>query len=308
MTKQSTRNISASVHQRLKNVARETGRPFQEVLQYFAMERFLHRLSISRHADSFVLKGALLFRVWQTPDSRATRDIDLLAYLNHVPDILATIIHDIISIEGPDDGLIFDADSVDAQRIKEDADYEGVRVRFLGHFGNARITMQVDIGFGDPVHPAPALINYPTILDLPAPSLKGYPPETVIAEKVEAMVYLGRLNSRMKDFYDVWRMTQQFDFDGATLIEAMRRTFAARKTTAILFEELRAEMLENPDVEKQWNAFVRKSRVEAPDSFTEILTLIEVFLAALLAALKAEQAMVDRWDAPGPWASINMLS
>ena len=301
MTKQSTRNIPASVHQRLKNIARETDRPFHEVLQYFAMERFLHRLSISAHADSFVLKGALLFGVWNTPDSRATRDIDFLAYLTNDPDNLATVVRDIISIEGPNDGLIFDADSVDAQRIKEDADYEGVRVRFLGHLGNARITMQVDVGFGDPIHPAPALIDYPTILDLPAPSLRGYPPETVIAEKVEAMVYLGRLNSRMKDFYDVWRMAQQFDFDGATLFEAMRRTFEARKTAATLFEELQAEILENQNIEKQWNAFVRKSQVEAPDSFTEILTLIEVFLTPLLSALKDEQTMVDRWNVPGPW-------
>jgi len=301
VTEQPSRNKAASVHQRLKNVAHEIGRPFNEVLQYFAMERFLYRLSVSKHTDAFVLKGALLFRVWHASDSRATRDIDFLAYLNNAPDKLATVVHDIISIEVPDDGLIFDTDSIDAQRIKEDADYEGVRVRFLGYLGNARITMQVDVGFGDPIHPAPALIDYPTILDLPAPSLRGYPPETVIAEKVEAMVYLGRLNSRMKDFYDVWRMAQQFSFDGATLIEAMLRTFEARKTAAILFEELQAEILENQNIEKQWNAFVRKSQVEAPDSFTEILTLIEVFLTPLLSALKDEQTMVYRWNAPGPW-------
>lgn len=303
MTKQSTRNIPASVHQRLKNVARETDRPFQEVLQYFGMERFLHRLSVSKHAESFVLKGALLFRVWHILDSRATRDIDFLAYLSNAPDDLATVVRDIISIDGPDDGLIFDADSVDAQRIKEDADYEGVRVRFLGHLGNARITMQVDIGFGDPIHPAPTLIDYPTILDLPAPSLRSYPPETVIAEKVEAMVYLGRLNSRMKDFFDVWRMAQQFDFDGATLFEAMRRTFEARGTAVIPFEELSAEILENQEVEKQWSAFVRKSQVEAPTSFAEILVQMGMFLAPLLSAFKDGRAMDDRWDAPGPWTT-----
>jgi hypothetical protein len=112
------------------------------------MERFLRRLSISKHADSFVLKGALLFRVWHAPDSRATRDIDFLAYMNNAPDHLASVVRDIISIDGPDDGVIFDPDSVEAHRIKEGADYEGVRTRFIGYLGNARITMQVDTGYG----------------------------------------------------------------------------------------------------------------------------------------------------------------
>jgi len=301
VTKRPSRNVAASVHQRLKNVARETDRPFDEVLQYFAMERFLHRLSISKHADSFVLKGALLFRVWHTPDSRATRDIDFLAYMNNAPDHLASVVGDIVSIDDPDDGVIFDPDSVEAQRIKEAADYAGVRTRFVGYLGNARITMQVDTGFGDSVFPAPALIDYPTILDLPAPSLRSYPPETVIAEKVEAMIYLGRLNSRMKDFYDIWWMTQQLDFDGATLGEAIRRTLEARGTEVIRFDELRAEILENQSLEKQWGAFVRKSRIEARGSFAEIMLPIEAFLAPLLSALKDEETMVARWGAPGPW-------
>jgi predicted nucleotidyltransferase component of viral defense system len=302
VTKRPSRNIAASIHQRLKNVARDTDRPFDEVLQYFTMERFLHRLSISKHADSFVLKGALLFRVWYAPDSRATRDIDFLAYMNNAPGHLASMVRDIISIDGPDDGVIFDPDSVEAQRTKEGADYEGVRTRFIGHLGNARITMQVDTGFGDSIYPAPALIDYPTILDFPAPSLRAYPPETVIAEKVEAMIYLGRLNSRMKDFYDIWWMAQQLDFDGATLYEAIRQTLETRGTDVIQFDELRPEILENQSLEKQWSAFVRKSRIEAPASFAEILLPIEAFLAPLLSALKNdEETTVDGWDAPGPW-------
>ncbi len=301
MTKRRLGNMAASVHQRLKNVARETNRPFNEVLQYFAMERFLRRLSISKHADSFVLKGALLFRVWHAPDSRATRDIDFLARMNNAPDHLASVVRDVISVDGPDEGVFFDPDSVVAHRIKEGADYEGVRIRFIGYLGNARITMQVDTGFGDSVFPAPALIDYPTILDFPAPSLRSYPPETVIAEKVEAMIYLGRLNSRMKDFHDVWWMAQQLDFDGATLCEAIRRTFEARSTEVIQFDELRVEILENQNVDQQWSAFVRKSRISVPASFVEVLPLIEAFLTPLLSALKDEQTMVARWDAPGPW-------
>jgi hypothetical protein len=145
------------------------------------------------------------------------------------------------------------------------------------------------------------LIDYPTILDFPAPSLRSYPPETVIAEKVETMIFLGRLNSRMKDFYDIWCLAQQLDFDGATLCEAIRRTLEARGTDVIRFDELRAEILENQNLEQQWSTFVRKSRIDAPKSIVEILPLIEVLLAPLLSAVKDEEPMVARWNAPGPW-------
>ena len=236
MKKPASKNVAASVHQRLLNVARETGKPFIEVLQYFAMERLLYRLSCSGHKDSFVLKGALPFRVWDVPDSRATRYIDFLAFLDNSPENLAAIFREVCSIEG-DDGLVFNPDSINARTIKEDADYEGVRVRFRGLLGKAKVTMQVDIGFGDKVHPNVVQADYPVLLDLPAPSLRMYPPETVAAEKVEAMVHLGSLNSRMKDFYDVWRLSQQFEFDDAVLSEAIRQTFDNRGTTLMSFDE-----------------------------------------------------------------------
>jgi len=169
VNRRTLQHASASVHQRLLNIARKTARPFDEVLQYFAMERFLYRLSQSEHADSFVLKGALLFRIWDTPDSRATRDIDFLAYLDNSPDNLAAIIRDVCAIDSVDDGLKFDPKTVEAHRIKEDADYEGVRIRFRGQLGNARIHMQVDVGFGDLIHPDAVQANYPALLDLPAP-------------------------------------------------------------------------------------------------------------------------------------------
>ena len=236
MKKPASKNVAASVHQRLLNVARETGKPFIEVLQYFAMERLLYRLSRSGHKDSFVLKDALLFRVWDVPDSRATRYIDFLAFLDNSPENLAAIFREVCSIEG-DDGLVFNPDSINARTIKEDADYEGVRVRFRGLLGKAKVTMQVDIGFGDKVHPNVVQADYPVLLDLPAPSLRMYPPETVAAEKVEAMVHLGSLNSRMKDFYDVWRLSQQFEFDDAVLSETIRQTFDNRGTTLMSFDE-----------------------------------------------------------------------
>ena len=280
MKKAPGKNIAASVHQRLLNIGRHTGKPFDQVLQYFAMERLLYRLSSSAHKDSFVLKGALLFRVWDVPDSRATRDIDFLAFLDNSPENLVAVFRDVCTIEG-DDGLAFDADSVDAKTIKEDADYEGVRVRFRGLLGKARITMQIDIGFGDKVHPGVLRADYPVILDLPAPALRMYPPETVVAEKVEAMVHLGSLNSRMKNFYDVWRLARQFEFDDSVLSEAIKQTFDNRGTELIPFGELKAELLENETLEKLWSAFLAKTGLAAPKSFHEVLDEIALFLGPL---------------------------
>lgn len=246
------------------------------------MERLLYRLSRSPHADSFVLKGALLFRVWDVPDSRATRDIDFLAFLDNSTENLAAIFREVCAMDENDDGLVFDPNSVAAQRIKEDADYEGVRVRFRGSLGRTRITMQADIGFGDKVHPGVHRADYPVILDLPAPSLRMYPPETVIAEKVEAMVYLGSLNSRMKDFYDVWRLSQQFDFDEADLGKAIFQTFETRGTKPVPFDELKASLLENESAEKQWTAFLAKTGVAGPESFEQVLSEIAAFLDPVL--------------------------
>lgn len=281
MKKSADKNVAASVHQRLLNVSRETGRPFNETLQYFAMERLLYRLSCSAYKDSFVLKGALLFRVWDVPDSRATRDIDFLAFLDDSPENLAAVFRDVCTIKG-DDGLAFDPDSVDAKTIKEDADYEGVRVRFRGLLGKARITMQIDVGFGDKVHPGPVRADYPVILDLPAPALRMYPPETVGAEKFEAMVHLGSLNSRMKDFYDIWRLARQFEFDDPVLGEAIKQTFDNRGTELIPFGELKTELLENEILEKLWSAFLAKTDITAPESFHEVLDEIALFLSPLL--------------------------
>lgn len=280
MKKPANKNLAASVHDRLLNIARETGRPFNEVLQYYAMERLLYRLSCSPHKDSFVLKGALLFRVWDVPDSRATRDIDFLAFLDNSPESIASIFREVCAMDD-DDGLLFDPDSVAARTIKEDADYEGVRVRFRGLLGKVRITMQIDIGFGDKVHPNVVLAKYPVILDLPAPSLRMYPPETVVAEKAEAMVRLGNLNSRMKDFYDIWRLSRQFKFDDAVLSEAIRQTFENRGTDLVPFNELQADLLENKTLDKQWTAFLSKSGVPGPKSFQEVLDQIAAFLGPL---------------------------
>jgi predicted nucleotidyltransferase component of viral defense system len=298
------KNVAASIYQKLLNRARETARPFDEILQYYAMERFLYRLSQSQHADSFILKGALLFRIWDVPDSRATRDMDFLAFVDNTTDELTRIVRKILTVDVPDDGLAFDLDSVSALRIKEDADYEGVRITFRGKLGNARVRMQVDVGFGDVVHPEATEHEYPVMLGHPAPILRSYPPETVIAEKLEAMIHLGGLNSRMKDFYDVWRLSIQRDFVATTLSYAISQTLENRKTEAILFDDLTKELLDSDTSGKQWVAFLRKSNLNAPDGFADLLAELESFVGPVLYAVLNNVGFDSTWNAPGPWRTV----
>ena len=224
----SPRNVPASVRQRLLNRARSDRRPFNELLQYFAMERFLYRLSQSAHADRFVLKGALMLQVWRSPDIRPTMDIDLLGRTSNAEDDLMAQLRDILAVDVEPDGLAFDADSIRTERITEGANYEGIRIRFPGTLATARIHMQIDAGFGDVVYPAPEAADLPTMLDFPAPRLLCYSRESVIAEKLEATVKLGMLNSRMKDFYDIWLLSRQFDFNGPDLAQHTADLRAAR--------------------------------------------------------------------------------
>ena len=305
MTKRRVTNVAASVRQQLQNHARTTGRPFQVVLQYFAMERFLYRLSQSPHADRFVLKGALMFNVWRTPTSRPTKDIDLLGRIDNNPSVLEITIRDVCRQVVEDDGLVFDPGTVAASIIKEDADYEGVRVSFRGTLENARVVMQIDVGFGDVVSPGPEVTVYPTILDHPKPTLRGYPRETVVAEKFEAMVKLGQLNSRMKDFYDMRVLSHQFDFDGPRLMTAIEKTFAHRgtpvETQPVAFSPAFAA---DAAKGKQWQAFLRKSQLtDAPAEFAAVIDSVAKFLAAPAEAVIGRRAFPHVWHAPGPWVA-----
>lgn len=239
-------NLVASVHARLQNRARATNRPFQELLQYYAMERFLYRLSQSPHRTSFILKGALMLHVWDAPLARATKDVDLLGRLGNSLENLERVVRELCAAEVVPDGMVFDPTSVKAQRIKEGADYPGVRVRFIGRLGRASVAMQIDVGFGDVVTPMSQDITYPALLDFPAPELSGYPRETVVRT----------LNSRMKDFYDVWLLASQYAFDGTLLATAVAATFAHRETAIdqapIAFTP---EFTEQSSTRAQWTAF-----------------------------------------------------
>jgi predicted nucleotidyltransferase component of viral defense system len=304
VTKRSPVNIAASIHARLRNVARERGRPFDELLNYYVMERFLYRLSRSAHADKFILKGALMFVVWEAPLGRPTSDIDLLGRGDPDPEAAAAIVRDVCRGVGDGDGLTFDPSTVEAERTRLDAEYDGVRVKLRGNLGTARVSLQLDIGFGDAVVPPPVLLDYPVILDLPGPRLRGYVKETVVAEKFEAMVALGQSNSRMKDFYDVWFLSRTFDFDGGLLASAIGETFK-RRTTDVPAEPLAFGESFATDTDKvtQWNAFTRRMRLAdfAPCELKDVVHGLGVFLGPIARALSDGKRFDDAWVAPGPW-------
>lgn len=297
------RNIAASVHSRLLSKARESGRPFNELLQHFAIERFIYRLSKSHYADKFILKGALMFAAWCGHGSRPTMDIDLLGRIDNDLEAVITAVRDACDAEVEADGISFDAASVQATRIAEDALYEGVRVRLKGHLGNARVVLQIDIGFGDVIVPGPASVSYPTLLGFPAPELQGYTIESTVAEKFQAMVRLGMLNSRMKDFYDIWLLSHMFDFKGDRLATAIQTTFENRRTpipvAPAVFD---SAFVEDQEKKTQWRAFIRKSTLsDAPASFEKIVAAIRTFLGPLVSSLAKTNEFHGAWKAPGPW-------
>lgn len=301
--KKEIKDISASVRQRLLNRAKETNRPFDELLQYFAMERFLYRLGLSKYRDKVTLKGALMFIVWKAQRSRATRDIDLLGRMPNAVEKIEAMVLDVCEAKAEPDGIVFNPGSVKGERIKEDADYAGVRVRFVGKVGQARATMQIDCGFGDVVFPESKEIYYPTILDMPKPKLRGYPRETVVAEKFEAMVKLGMLNTRMKDFYDIWILAKQFDFRGEDLLQAVVGTFAHRKTeVSVEPTALSEEFSGSADKKTQWAAFIRRTRLDhAPKELGEIISVLRKFLIPIAKAAAGGSRPPSAWAAPGPW-------
>jgi predicted nucleotidyltransferase component of viral defense system len=302
--KRPIRDVAASVRQRLANVAKTDGRPIAEVMQYYAMERFLYRLGESPFRDRFLLKGALMLLAWRAPATRPTMDIDLLGRgRNHATE-LERIVRDLCRVvpERPD-GLDFAVDSVASEEIAVESEYVGVRIRFQARLGTARVRMQVDVGFGDAVVEAEPAIELPTILDLPAPRLRGYSRETAIAEKLEAMFQHGRLNSRMKDYFDIGLLARHFAFDGSRLGRAIAATFARRETEIVANPiGLRDEFAHEPGKQGQWAAFLRKIRAtDTPLDLAEQVAALRAFLGPVLGALAAGVAFEVHWPAGGPW-------
>lgn len=302
MTKQVSANLPASVHQRLLNRAQQTNRPFNELLQYYVMERFLYRLSKSSHAGKFILKGALMFTAWKLAAYRPTMDIDLLGRTDNSLEALAVITKDICVQRVEPDGVVFHPETVQTTRIAENANYQGVRVRLQASLGNARVTQQLDIGFGDIVVPAATTIEYPTPLEFPAPQLRGYSKESIVAEKFESLATLGMLNSRMKDYFDIWTLSRQFAFDGETLSSAITKTFSNRGT-ALVPEAvgLTSRFAEDPTKKAQWRGFLRKGRLEDLADLGEVVLAIRRFLDPMTLALVAGRKFTGKWATSGHW-------
>jgi hypothetical protein len=305
MTRRPAKNIVSSVRQRLLDLSRARQEDFQLLLTRFASERLLHRLSRSEHAGRFVLKGALLFALWTGRMLRPTRDVDLLGYGDPGADELASVFRDVCRLEPEQpDGLRFESDSVSAEPIREAQEYEGIRIWLRATLGQARLDLQIDIGFGDAVTPAPDLVDFPSLLDFPAPRIRAYPRETALAEKFQAMVQLGIANSRMKDFFDIWVMSREFSFTGALLSEAIRATFERRRTPVPASPPLAltAEFGEDATKKLQWQAFKRRSGV-ADDAPTLDLLVQDLarFLMPVSQAVAGGIAFPRQWNPSGPW-------
>lgn len=304
MNRRKPTNIAASVRQRLMNLAKERGEDFQYVLTRFGLERLLYRISQSEHADAFVLKGAALFQLWTDQPHRPTRDLDLLGHGEPTPQRFHGLMREVCGTEVQDDGLIFDLDSIVAEQIKEDDEYQGIRLRVVARLQNARIPLQIDVGFGDVITPEAADIMYPALLDFPPARLKAYPRETVVAEKFQAMVMLGIANSRMKDFYDLWTLARQFTFDGPTVSEAIKATFARRQTDlpGSVPLALTAEFANDQRKQTQWRAFLRKGRLVDPGvDLARVTELLSTFLMPPTEAAYNGVAFSGHWPAGGPW-------
>jgi hypothetical protein len=294
------RNLAASVRQRLLLLSRQRAEPFDLILVRYGIERLLYRLSRSPYVNRFLLKGAMLFAIWTERTYRPTRDVDLLGFGASDTDELERIFRDLCQMDVDPDGLRFKPETVSAQPIREQSAYAGIRVTMEAGLENARIPIQVDIGFGDAVTPGPEEVEFPVLLDFPVPRLRSYPVYTVIAEKLEAMVLFGEANSRMKDFYDVWFMSVRFEFDGQTLVEAIQATFDRRKTKlpTIVPVALTQEFAVTKTA--QWNAFIRRNSLPA-EAFNTVADAIRAFAAPPLLTSSERGKFSRYWPPGGDW-------
>lgn len=280
-------NIAASVRARLLTLARETQRPLDQLLTRYALERLLHRLSLSPYRDRYALKGALLVTTWFDSPHRPTRDVDFLGFGDPSPDVLLSRFRE-IAANPADDGLTYDAASLAAELIREDQHYGGIRLRTSATLAGARIPIIIDIGFGDATEPGLQEIDLPVLLDMPAPHLLAYPPETVIAEKFEAMVKLGLANSRLKDYYDVWALLATRELDQERLASAIGATLRRRGTDlpADTPDALTAAFAANDVHKAQWFAFTRNLERETP-ALDTVVAQLEAWLMPVVRRLSS---------------------
>ena len=273
--------IAQSIHTRLLQGAKKRGEEFNFVLSRYASERFLYRLCKTDYKERFVLKGATLFAVWNGNPHRATKDLDLLGHGENEVSKQVELFKAVCRVPCEEDGIKFDEETVKGQKIKEDQQYEGIRIELKGKLGSANLKVQIDIGFGDSVVCFPEETEFPSLLNLPSPWIKVYPLETVVAEKFQAMVFLGMQNSRLKDFYDIWFLTQEFEFQGNQLARAIQTTFERRNT--LLPQEipvaLKEDFFKDENKCSQWSAFLEKGKLKSGyPSLEEVVTITKEFV------------------------------
>lgn len=299
-----TRNSAASVRARLLNKARAEKLDFNLLLTRYALERMLYRLSISEQHGQFLLKGALLFDLWFDVPHRPTRDADLLGFGSADIPYLEDLFGQISQING-DDGIVFQSDTVKAAEIRKEANYAGVRVTLLGLLDGARCSVQIDIGFGDAVVPGPEDAQYPAILEgMASPQLRVYPRYTVVAEKFEAIAKLGMLNTRLKDYFDLWVLAEHSDFEGAVLARAIHATFERRGTDLPIGLPLglQDEFARDAQKNRQWSAFLRKNSLQTMELAT-VIDVLRGFLLPVLNALSAREDFDRQWHASSGWVA-----
>ena len=299
------KDIAASIRARLLNLSRETQEDFQMLLNRYARERLLYRLSESPHRDRFVLKGATLFSVWTDKPFRSTRDADFLSFGPNDVESVSSLFQNLCDSDvDPDDGIRFDRESVQGAQIREEEEYSGVRVLLDAYIGRAKARIQIDIGFGDAVTPEVQEVTLPAILDLPPPRLRAYPKETVVAEKLHAMAVLAETNSRMKDFYDVWVMQRSFEFDGAELAKAIKATFERRRTAIepVSCLAFQSSFYASEEPLTRWRLYVSRGSFElVPPPFAEVGSAIERFLRSVAESIVRNEEFDLSWPAGGPW-------
>lgn len=301
-----TANLAASIKARLLNKARIVGSEFELFLVRYACERFLYRLGESVERDRCILKGATLLAIWMEEPYRATRDIDLLALGESDTETVRGLVASICSVPCPEDGLVFDLATLQVSPIRDNQRYGGQRANLRALLGAARISVRVDFGFGDVVTPGPEEAHLPTLIEgVPAPVLHVYPQVTAIAEKFETMVQLGTVNSRMKDFYDIWAMSERFAFDGPVLQQAVTRCFQRRGThlPVEMPDVLAPAFYSNAGRPGLWEAYGRQGGLFStpPNDFEDIGRRVQSFLGPVYASILAGDTFALHWPAAGPW-------
>ncbi len=280
MNKSASANLAASVKQRLLNYAQQNHLDFNALVTRFTVERLLYRLSVSSHAGDFYLKGAMLFVLWESHSHRPTKDLDLLFVPQYDREMLRIIFQQVVGIAVADDGLTFDSESITVEDIREENAYGGLRVKLTAYIGKGRVPLQIDVGHGDSIYPATDWADFPTLLEFSPPRIRAYPTETVVAEKLQAMIDLGLRNSRMKDYYDIHYLQRRFRYSGQDLHEAIRQTFQRRRTDLpeTLPVGLSREFSENPQKQRQWEAFLRKNGLAKIGNLPEVVAQITAFV------------------------------